>query len=92
MKPGETVALVGASGSGKSTIAGLLVRFYEPNRGQIILDGYNLQKLQPLWLHSNVIGFIEQEPVLFATTILDNIRYGKPDATKEEVIEILFNA
>lgn len=84
--PGTTVALCGPSGSGKSTIASLLERFYEPSEGGILLDGQDLRTLDPSWLRSH-IGFINQEPVLFATSILENIRYGKPDATLEEVQE-----
>ncbi|KAI8393886.1 P-loop containing nucleoside triphosphate hydrolase protein [Radiomyces spectabilis] len=83
---GTTVALCGPSGSGKSTIASLLERFYEPTDGHIYLDGQNLGTLDPSWLR-NHIGFINQEPVLFATTILENIRYGRPEATMEEVRE-----
>lgn len=83
---GATVALCGPSGSGKSTIASLLERFYEPSQGQILLDGRDLKTLDPSWLRHQ-IGFINQEPVLFATSILENIRYGKPDATLEEVRE-----
>jgi len=80
LRPGQTVALVGASGSGKSTIASLVERFYEPSAGNIKLDGYKLSDISPYWLRSNVLGFIEQQPVLFGTSILENIRYGKPDA------------
>ncbi|KAI7864759.1 ABC transporter type 1, transmembrane domain-containing protein, partial [Spinellus fusiger] len=83
---GTTVALCGASGSGKSTIASLLERFYEPSSGDIQLDGHELSSLDPSWLRQN-IGFINQEPVLFATTIAENIRYGRPEATLEEVKE-----
>lgn len=83
---GTTVALCGPSGSGKSTIASLLERFYEPSEGEITLDGQDLKTLDPSWLRQN-IGFINQEPVLFATSILENIRYGRPDATMEEVKE-----
>ncbi|KAI8077225.1 P-loop containing nucleoside triphosphate hydrolase protein [Gilbertella persicaria] len=83
---GTTVALCGPSGSGKSTIASLLERFYEPEDGQILLDGHDLKTLDPSWLRHH-IGFINQEPVLFATSILENIRYGRPDATMEEVKE-----
>jgi ATP-binding cassette subfamily B (MDR/TAP) protein 8 len=83
---GTTVALCGPSGSGKSTIASLLERFYEPSEGEITLDGQDLRTLDPSWLRQN-IGFINQEPVLFATSILENIRYGRPDATMEEVRE-----
>lgn len=85
LKPGQTVALVGASGSGKSTVASLLERFYEPNDGTITLDGQKISTLSPYWLRAEVIGFIEQQPVLFATTILENIRYGRALATVDEV-------
>lgn len=77
---------MGASGSGKSTIASLVERFYEPTSGTIKLDGYKLSDISPHWLRSHVLGFIEQQPILFATTILENIRYGRPDALEEEVI------
>ncbi|KAH8420469.1 hypothetical protein KR009_010681, partial [Drosophila setifemur] len=85
LRPGQTVALVGASGSGKSTIAALVERFYEPTSGNIKLDGYKLSDISPYWLRANVLGFIEQQPVLFGTSILENIRYGKPDAGEEDV-------
>uniref|UniRef100_A0A1A9VCX6 Mitochondrial potassium channel ATP-binding subunit n=1 Tax=Glossina austeni TaxID=7395 RepID=A0A1A9VCX6_GLOAU len=88
LKPGETVALVGASGSGKSTIAALMERFYEPTAGNIKIDGYKLADISPQWLRSNAIGFIEQQPVLFATTILENIRYGRPAADESEIYEV----
>ncbi|KAI7849839.1 P-loop containing nucleoside triphosphate hydrolase protein [Circinella umbellata] len=81
---GTTVALCGSSGSGKSTIASLLERFYEPASGTVFLDGYDLSEMDPSWLRQQ-IGFINQEPVLFATSILENIRYGKPDATMKQV-------
>ncbi|XP_058833428.1 mitochondrial potassium channel ATP-binding subunit [Topomyia yanbarensis] len=87
LKPGQTVALVGASGSGKSTIASLLERFYEPTAGRITIDGHNLSDLSPNWLRGELIGFIEQQPVLFGTTIYENIRYGRPNATEAEVLE-----
>lgn len=85
LKPGQTVALVGSSGSGKSTVASLLERFYEPNEGTITLDGQPIAVLSPYWLRAEVIGFIEQQPILFGTTILENIRYGRPLATEDEV-------
>lgn len=88
LRPGETVALVGASGSGKSTVAALLERFYEPTSGQITIDGYNLRLISPYWLRSELIGFIEQQPILFATTILENIRYGQPNATVDQITEV----
>lgn len=82
------MALVGASGSGKSTVAALLERFYEPTSGQITIDGYNLRLISPYWLRSELIGFIEQQPILFATTILENIRYGQPNATVDQVLTL----
>ncbi|XP_017024317.1 mitochondrial potassium channel ATP-binding subunit [Drosophila kikkawai] len=85
LRPGQTVALVGASGSGKSTIASLVERFYEPTAGNIKLDGYKLSDISPYWLRANVLGFIEQQPVLFGTSILENIRYGKPDSSEDDV-------
>lgn len=87
MKPGQTVALVGASGSGKSTVAALLERFYEPTSGSITIDGYCLNEIAPYWLRADVIGFIEQQPILFGTTILENIRYGQPHATEQQAYE-----
>uniref|UniRef100_A0AAG5DFJ4 Mitochondrial potassium channel ATP-binding subunit n=1 Tax=Anopheles atroparvus TaxID=41427 RepID=A0AAG5DFJ4_ANOAO len=87
LRPGQTVALVGASGSGKSTVASLLERFYEPTGGRITIDGYELAHLSPSWLRGELIGFIEQQPVLFGTTIYENIKYGRPGATREEVLQ-----
>ncbi|KAG2174651.1 hypothetical protein INT44_006915 [Umbelopsis vinacea] len=81
---GTMVALCGPSGSGKSTVAALLERFYEPCDGQILIDGTPLNVMDPSWIRQQ-IGFINQEPVLFAASIADNIRYGNPDATDEEV-------
>jgi ATP-binding cassette subfamily B (MDR/TAP) protein 1 len=72
---GKQTALVGASGSGKSTIVGLVERFYEPVGGEILLDGKNMKDLNLRWLRQNV-SLVQQEPVLFATTIYENIRYG----------------
>ncbi|KAJ3123038.1 ATP-binding cassette, sub-B (MDR TAP), member 8 [Nowakowskiella sp. JEL0407] len=83
---GSIVALCGQSGSGKSTIGQLIERFYEPSEGVIKIDGVDIRKLDPTWLRSN-IGYINQEPVLFATSIYENIRYGRPNATKEEVLD-----
>eukprot|EP00735_Rhodelphis_limneticus_P009657 TRINITY_DN2844_c0_g1::TRINITY_DN2844_c0_g1_i9::g.6201::m.6201 TRINITY_DN2844_c0_g1::TRINITY_DN2844_c0_g1_i9::g.6201 ORF type:complete len:1338 (+),score=413.75,sp/Q8T9W4/ABCB3_DICDI/45.24/0.0,sp/Q8T9W4/ABCB3_DICDI/39.70/2e-124,ABC_membrane/PF00664.18/2.1e-58,ABC_membrane/PF00664.18/1.3e-46,ABC_tran/PF00005.22/3.8e-36,ABC_tran/PF00005.22/1e-33,AAA_21/PF13304.1/0.18,AAA_21/PF13304.1/0.35,AAA_21/PF13304.1/2.8,AAA_21/PF13304.1/0.0015,SMC_N/PF02463.14/12,SMC_N/PF02463.14/8.5e-05,SMC_N/PF02463.14/39, len=85
IEPGQRVALVGSSGSGKSTIVGLLQRFYDPNDGQVCLDGHDLRDLNLAWLRMQY-GMVGQEPVLFATSIIENIRYGKPDATLEEVV------
>ncbi|KAA8530347.1 hypothetical protein F0562_005056 [Nyssa sinensis] len=81
---GKTVAVVGGSGSGKSTVVSLIERFYDPNQGQILLDNVDIKTLQLRWLRDQ-IGLVNQEPALFATTILENILYGKPDATMAEV-------
>ncbi|GAB2216531.1 hypothetical protein Drorol1_Dr00024306 [Drosera rotundifolia] len=81
---GKTVAVVGSSGSGKSTVVSLIERFYDPNQGQIFLDGVDIKMLQLRWLR-NQIGLVNQEPALFATTILENILYGKPNASFAEV-------
>ncbi|NWQ68605.1 ABCB8 protein, partial [Neopipo cinnamomea] len=87
LPPCQTVAIVGPSGGGKSTVAALLERFYEPTAGTITLDGHDIANLDPSWLRGQVIGFISQEPVLFATTIMENIRFGKPEASDAEVYE-----
>ncbi|CAH1437660.1 unnamed protein product [Lactuca virosa] len=83
---GKTVALVGGSGSGKSTVIALLQRFYDPQGGEICVDGLRINKLQLKWLRSQM-GLVSQEPALFATTIKENILFGKEDAAMEEVIE-----
>ncbi|KAK6155142.1 hypothetical protein DH2020_009390 [Rehmannia glutinosa] len=83
---GKTVALVGGSGSGKSTVIALLQRFYDPLGGEILLDGVAIDKLQLKWLRSQM-GLVSQEPALFATSIKENILFGKEDASIEEVIE-----
>ncbi|KAK6155143.1 hypothetical protein DH2020_009391 [Rehmannia glutinosa] len=82
----RTVALVGGSGSGKSTVIALLQRFYDPLGGEILLDGVAIDKLQLKWLRSQM-GLVSQEPALFATSIKENILFGKEDASIEEVIE-----
>eukprot|EP00079_Xenopus_tropicalis_P036549 XP_017950320.1 PREDICTED: ATP-binding cassette sub-family B member 8, mitochondrial-like [Xenopus tropicalis] len=89
---GKTVALVGQSGGGKSTVAALLERFYDPTEGAVQLDGVDIRILDPSWLRGEVIGFINQEPVLFGTTIIENIRFGRPDATDAEVHEAAIQA
>ncbi|KAJ3677350.1 hypothetical protein LUZ60_003074 [Juncus effusus] len=81
---GKTTAVVGGSGSGKSTVVALIERFYDPNEGQVFLDNVDIKTLQLTWLREQ-IGLVNQEPALFATTILENILYGKPDATMAEV-------
>lgn len=86
LAPGRVVALAGHSGSGKSTVAALLARFYDPQQGSITLDGRDIREFDPRSLR-NEIGVVSQEPILFATSIADNIRYGRPAATMEEVRE-----
>ncbi|XP_010538383.1 PREDICTED: ABC transporter B family member 2-like [Tarenaya hassleriana] len=81
---GKIVALVGGSGSGKSTVISLIERFYEPISGGVLLDGNVVRELDLKWLR-NQIGLVNQEPALFATTIRENILYGKDDATVEEI-------
>ncbi|MFV0503192.1 MAG: ABC transporter ATP-binding protein [Lachnospirales bacterium] len=83
---GEQIALVGETGSGKSTIINLICRFYEPVSGEILIDGENYKDRSQLWLHSN-LAYVLQTPHLFSGSIMENIRYGKLDATDEEVIE-----
>ncbi|GFO24716.1 multidrug resistance protein 1 [Plakobranchus ocellatus] len=90
-KPGQTVALVGASGCGKSTTVQLTQRFYDPSQGKIMIDGIDLRDLNIKWLRRH-IGVVSQEPVLFATTIAENIRYGKEDVTMDEIIQACKNA
>lgn len=81
---GTNVALVGHTGSGKSTIVNLICRFYEPTNGEILIDGRNYKERSIGWLHEN-LGYVLQSPQLFSGTILDNVRYGKLDASLEEV-------
>ncbi|KAE9524995.1 hypothetical protein AGLY_015045 [Aphis glycines] len=91
IKPGQTVALVGSSGAGKSTIVGLLLRFYDPEAGQIYLDSIKLTDLNVHWLRDQ-IGVVSQEPILFGVSIADNIRYGREDITHDELIEASIQA
>lgn len=84
VKHGQTIALVGETGSGKSTIVNLLCRFYEPTSGRVLIDGEDYRTRSQLWLQSN-LGYVLQSPHLFSGTVAENIRYGKPDATDEEV-------
>nr|CAD7409119.1 unnamed protein product [Timema cristinae] len=85
INPGETVALVGSSGCGKSTCVQLIQRFYDPIHGSISLDGENIKNLNVAWLRSN-IGVVGQEPILFQTTIAENIRFGNEQASMDEII------
>ncbi|CAO1947845.1 unnamed protein product [Urochloa humidicola] len=81
---GTTMAIVGESGSGKSTVISLVERFYDPQAGEVLIDGINIKSLRLGWIRRK-IGLVSQEPLLFMTSIKDNIRYGKEDATIEEI-------
>lgn len=85
VKSGETTAFVGPSGAGKSTAVQLIQRFYDPKEGMVTLDGHDIRGLNIQWLRS-LIGIVEQEPVLFATTIAENIRYGRPGVTMDDIV------
>nr|XP_029135368.1 bile salt export pump-like [Labrus bergylta] len=85
VKSGETTAFVGPSGAGKSTAIQLIQRFYDPKEGMVTLDGHDIRGLNIQWLRS-LIGIVEQEPVLFATTIAENIRYGRPGVSMKDII------
>ncbi|XP_068446529.1 bile salt export pump isoform X2 [Clinocottus analis] len=85
VKSGETTAFVGPSGAGKSTAIQLLQRFYDPKEGMVTLDGHDIRGLNIQWLRS-LIGIVEQEPVLFATTIAENIRYGQAGVSTDDII------
>ena len=86
VRPGENLALVGASGSGKSTLALLLTRLYDASAGAVLLDGVDVKALDPTWLRAQV-AVVPQEPALFATTVAENIRYGRPGASEAQVEE-----
>lgn len=85
---GASVAIVGETGAGKSTLVNLVCRFYEPTKGQLLIDGRDARERSQLWLHSH-IGYVLQTPHLFSGTVRENLRYGKPDATDEEIWEAL---
>lgn len=85
VKAGTSLAIVGVTGSGKSTTVNLLCRFYEPTKGKILIDGIDYKERSVGWLRSN-IGYVQQTPFIFKGTIKDNIKYGKLDATDEEII------
>ena len=84
VQPGETVAIVGPSGAGKSTIFQLALRFYDPQAGQVFLDGVDVASADPVALRER-IGLVPQDTVLFGASARDNIRYGRPDATDEQI-------
>jgi ATP-binding cassette subfamily B (MDR/TAP) protein 8 len=83
---GAVIALCGSSGSGKSTVGQLIERFYEFDEGEILIDGHDIRNLDPHWIRKHT-GYINQEPCLFATNILENIRYGNPSASDEQVYQ-----
>jgi ATP-binding cassette, subfamily B, bacterial len=84
LAPGERVALVGPSGSGKSTVLQLLLRFYDPQEGRVLVDGVPVDRVDPQALRARM-ALVPQEPTIFGTTVLENIRYGRPDASEAEV-------
>ena len=86
IKSGETIALVGETGSGKSTIVNLACRFYEPTTGEILIDGVNYKERPQIWLQSN-LGYVLQTPHLFSGTIADNIKYGRLNANNDEIMD-----
>ncbi|MFC7333329.1 ABC transporter transmembrane domain-containing protein [Rhodocista pekingensis] len=86
VRPGETVALVGPSGAGKSTVFQLLLRFYDPRSGRILLDGVDIREADPAEVRAR-IGIVPQDPVIFSTNAMENIRYGRPEASDAEVRE-----
>lgn len=85
---GTNVAIVGETGAGKSTLVNLICRFFEPTHGQVLIDGRDARERSQLWLHSH-IGYVLQTPHLFSGTVRDNLRYGKPDASDEEIWQAL---
>ena len=85
---GTNVAIVGETGAGKSTLVNLVCRFFEPTEGRVLIDGRDVRDRSQLWLHSN-IGYVLQTPHLFSGSVRENLRYGKPDATDEEIMEAL---
>lgn len=87
VEPGTSVALVGHSGCGKSTSVGLLTRLYEPEQGSVQIDGVDVRDLNLEWLR-NVVGIVQQEPILFNDTIHNNLLFGNPDATRETMIRV----
>lgn len=91
IESGKKTSFVGESGSGKSTCLQLIERFYDVNKGELLIDGKNIQHIDLEWMREN-IGYVGQEPVLFATTIRENLRYGKKDATEQEMWDALEKA
>jgi len=82
--PGETVALVGPSGAGKTTVLQLLLRFYDPDRGSVAIDGVDLRRADPADVRAR-LGLVSQEPVIFSASLFDNIAFGRPDASADDI-------
>lgn len=91
IRAGQKIALVGESGAGKSTLAAMIPRFYEAVRGSICIDGINIMAMTQRFIRTN-IGIVQQQPFLFDSTIRDNISFGKPDATEDEIIRAAIDA
>ena len=85
---GTNIAIVGETGAGKSTLVNLVCRFYEPTEGQLLIDGRDARERSQLWLHEN-LGYVLQSPHLFSGSVRENLRYGRPDATDEQIMEAL---
>jgi len=85
---GTNVAIVGETGAGKSTLVNLVCRFFEPTEGEILIDGKDVRERSQLWLHSN-LGYVLQTPHLFSGSVRDNLKYGKPDATDDEIMHAI---
>ena len=85
---GTSIAIVGETGAGKSTLVNLVCRFYEPTEGRLLIDGRDARERSQLWLHSH-LGYVLQTPHLFSGSVRENLRYGKPDASDEEILEAL---
>ena len=87
---GTNVAIVGETGAGKSTLVNLVCRFFEPTSGRVLIDGRDARERSQLWLHSN-IGYVLQTPHLFSGSVLENLRYGNPNATMEQIEDAVRN-
>ena len=86
IQPGEIVAFTGPSGAGKTTVFQLLLRFYDPQQGRLLVEGVDIRELEPTGLRQH-FSIVTQEPIVFADSVLENVRYGRPDATREAVID-----
>jgi ATP-binding cassette subfamily B (MDR/TAP) protein 1 len=91
IEPGQRVALVGPSGAGKSSVLALLLRFYDPQRGRVLIDNKNIKDYNLRWLRKQ-IGLVQQEPILFNSSIRDNISYGSEETSETEIIQAAMEA